>query len=96
MVSETTIDGAGRVVIPQSVRKRLHLLPGTRLRITERAGGVVLEPVPSEPVLIVREGVKLLGGKVEGPALSYQKAREEWLDGLTDKVTRSERRRKRT
>ena len=95
MVIETTIDGAGRVVIPQSFRQKLHLLPGTRLRIVEHGQGVILEPVPSEPVLIVRDGVQLMGGSLEGEPVGYREAREEWLGDLTAKLGGKARRRKR-
>jgi AbrB family looped-hinge helix DNA binding protein len=88
MPFETTIDGAGRIVIPQKVRRALHLLPGTRIRITERGRAVMLEPIDEEPVLIVRDGVKLLGGAIAGPVPSYSESREEWLDELTENVRR--------
>jgi AbrB family looped-hinge helix DNA binding protein len=89
MPFEATIDAAGRVVIPYKVRRALHLLPGTRLRLTERGRAVVLEPIDEEPVLIVRDGVKLLGGAIDGPVPSYSESREEWLDELTESIRRS-------
>ncbi|HVM11879.1 MAG TPA: AbrB/MazE/SpoVT family DNA-binding domain-containing protein [Actinomycetota bacterium] len=41
---KTTIDGAGRVVIPKSIRDRLGLEGGTEIEITERDGAIEIEP----------------------------------------------------
>jgi len=41
----TTIDKAGRLVIPASIRDRAGLTPGTTLEITVDEFGVRLEPV---------------------------------------------------
>jgi len=48
----TTIDKAGRVVIPAAVRERARLRPGTELEITVDEFGVRLERVASGPRLI--------------------------------------------
>jgi AbrB family looped-hinge helix DNA binding protein len=48
----TTIDKAGRVVIPASIRERSGLLPGTTLEITVDDFGVRLERAASGPRLI--------------------------------------------
>lgn len=48
----TTIDKAGRVVIPASVRDRVGLTPGTTLEITVDEFGVRLEPVAPGPRLV--------------------------------------------
>lgn len=48
----TTIDKAGRVVIPAGVRERAGLAPGTTLEITVDEFGVRLEPVAAGPRLI--------------------------------------------
>ena len=52
---ETTIDKAGRLVIPKSVREQAGLSPGTRLEISYRDGKVEIEPVVAEAE-IVRDG----------------------------------------
>jgi AbrB family looped-hinge helix DNA binding protein len=41
---ETTIDAAGRVVIPKALRDRLGLEPGRVLELREREGMIELEP----------------------------------------------------
>jgi AbrB family looped-hinge helix DNA binding protein len=48
----TTIDKAGRVVIPVSIRDRIGLAPGTTLEITVDEFGVRLEPVAPGPRLV--------------------------------------------
>ena len=52
---KTTIDRAGRVVIPKSVRESAGLKPGTAVRIEYRDGKVEIEPV-GKRVRWVREG----------------------------------------
>jgi AbrB family looped-hinge helix DNA binding protein len=48
----TTIDKAGRVVIPAAVRERAGLKPGTELRISLDEFGVRLERVAPGPRLV--------------------------------------------
>ena len=48
----TTIDKAGRVVIPSAIRERAGLGPGTELEITVDDFGVRLEPVAAGPRLV--------------------------------------------
>jgi AbrB family looped-hinge helix DNA binding protein len=55
----TTIDKAGRVVIPAAVRERAGLRPGTMLQITVDEFGVRLEPAAAGPRL-VRIGRRLV------------------------------------
>jgi len=55
----TTIDKAGRVVIPASIRDRAGLTPGTTLEIAVDEFGIRLEPVASGPRL-VRVGRRLV------------------------------------
>ena len=39
---KTTIDGAGRIVVPKSVRDQLHLTPGSELEIDVLDDSVVI------------------------------------------------------
>jgi AbrB family looped-hinge helix DNA binding protein len=55
----TTIDKAGRVVIPAALRERAGLSPGSELEITEDDLGVRLERVAAGPRL-VRVGRRLV------------------------------------
>lgn len=44
---ETTIDRAGRLVLPKAVRAALGLLDGGRVAITELDGEVTIRPLPA-------------------------------------------------
>ena len=55
----STIDKAGRVVIPASVRERAGLTPGTTLEITVDETGVRLERIARGPQL-VRVGKRMV------------------------------------
>jgi AbrB family looped-hinge helix DNA binding protein len=55
----STIDRAGRVVIPASIRERAGLTPGSELEITEDELGVRLQRVAPGPKL-VRVGRRLV------------------------------------
>ena len=48
----TTIDKAGRVVIPAGIRERAGLTPGAELEITEDDTGLRLERVAAGPKLV--------------------------------------------
>ena len=48
----TTIDKAGRVVIPAPIRERAGLSPGSELEITEDEVGIRLERVAAGPRLV--------------------------------------------
>jgi AbrB family looped-hinge helix DNA binding protein len=49
---QTTIDAAGRIVVPKALRDRLGLRGGAELEITERGGVIEIVPVPT-PVSLV-------------------------------------------
>jgi len=48
----TTIDKAGRVVIPAALRDRAGLLPGSELEVSEDEFGIRLERVAEGPKLV--------------------------------------------
>ncbi|TAM91470.1 MAG: AbrB/MazE/SpoVT family DNA-binding domain-containing protein [Jatrophihabitans sp.] len=55
-----TIDKAGRVVIPQAIRRRLGLAAGTELEIEESDGAVVLRPASRVRVETAADGLPIL------------------------------------
>lgn len=73
---QTTIDSAGRVVIPKSIRVRLGLEAGGILTLRERDGLLELEPAGTAMTLTERRG-----GPVAVP--------DEPLPSLTDDMVRS-------
>jgi AbrB family looped-hinge helix DNA binding protein len=60
----TTIDAAGRLVIPKEIRREAGLRPGMPVEVRWRSGRIEIEPLPL-PVRLVRRG-KLLVAVPEG------------------------------
>lgn len=52
----TTIDAAGRVVIPKQLRQAAALEPGQELEIIERDGRIEIEAVSATMRLVERDG----------------------------------------
>jgi AbrB family looped-hinge helix DNA binding protein len=52
---KTTIDAAGRLVIPKEIRREAGLKPGVLLEVRFRDGRIEIEPAPL-PVKLVRKG----------------------------------------
>jgi AbrB family looped-hinge helix DNA binding protein len=61
---KTTMDSAGRLVIPGAIRREAGLKPGAPLEVRWRDGRVEIEPAPI-PVKLVRRG-RLLVAVPEG------------------------------
>jgi len=59
----TTIDRAGRVVVPKAVRDEARLLPGTAIQIRCRDGVVEIEPAPLAVTLRKRGGLTVASPK---------------------------------
>lgn len=73
---ETTATAKGQIVIPSSIRRRLGIKEGTRIRIEEKGNEIILKP-------ITREYVHSLRGRLRGKglmkALMAEKKREREL-----------------
>jgi AbrB family looped-hinge helix DNA binding protein len=52
---KTTVDKAGRVVIPKKIREQARLVPGMQLDVRHHDGVIEIEPSPVE-VKLVRKG----------------------------------------
>jgi AbrB family looped-hinge helix DNA binding protein len=73
----TTIDGAGRVVIPKPLRDRAGLRPGQEVEVIETDGRIEIEPASKEVRLVERDG--FLAAEVEdddGEPLTVEQVRE--------------------
>jgi AbrB family looped-hinge helix DNA binding protein len=67
---KTTIDAAGRLVIPKELRRQAGIQPGMRLDIRVMDGRIEIEPAASE-VQLVRQGRFLVAvPEEELPALT--------------------------
>ena len=53
---QVTIDAAGRVVIPKSIRENLGLTGGRTIEIREREGVIEIEPAATAMRLVERNG----------------------------------------
>lgn len=73
---KSTIDAAGRVVIPKAIRARLGLHGGEAIEIRERDGTVEIQPTATPVTLVDRAG---------GPV----GVADDDLPALTDEVVRS-------
>jgi len=73
---KSTIDSAGRLVIPKAIRERLGLTGGQPVEIRERDGTIEIEPAPTQMKLVKRKG-----GPVAVPA--------DELPSLTDDIVRT-------
>ena len=66
----TTVDSAGRLVIPREIRREAGIEAGTPLEVTVRDGHIEIAPVPL-PVKLVRKGRFVVAEpQVPVPALS--------------------------
>jgi AbrB family looped-hinge helix DNA binding protein len=65
---KTTVDGAGRMVIPKPVREAAGLRPGDPLEIRYCEGRIEIEPVVEE-IRLVREGPFLVADSPGAPVL---------------------------
>jgi AbrB family looped-hinge helix DNA binding protein len=52
-----TIDAAGRLVIPKSIRDRLNLVAGSELEVSSEGSEIVLKLADAEPRLVRRQGL---------------------------------------
>jgi AbrB family looped-hinge helix DNA binding protein len=69
------IDAAGRVVIPQAVRRRLGLHGGSKLEIEEIDGAIVLRPASRVRVGMADDGLPILRAPEDTPLLSTDDVR---------------------
>ena len=66
----TTIDGAGRLVIPKEIRRESGLKPGMPLEIRYEDGRIEIEPAPL-PVKLIRKGWLLVAvPEIEVPSMA--------------------------
>jgi AbrB family looped-hinge helix DNA binding protein len=77
---QTTIDSAGRLVLPKTIRDEAGILPGMALRITVQEGRIEIEPVPREVRVVPRGPLRIAVPVEEGPTLTentVQRVRRE-------------------
>ena len=77
----TTIDNAGRLVVPKAIREEAGLCPGQPLEVTVRDGRVEIVPAPREVRIRDRDGLR-----VAEPAGSYETLRERTVRSTRDRL----------
>lgn len=77
MASFITIDHAGRIVVPQALRRRLGLAPGSRLRVDVQGDRLVLDLEPADVVLREEDGFLVLATPLEGDVPDHREGRVE-------------------
>jgi AbrB family looped-hinge helix DNA binding protein len=82
MVKKITIDGAGRVVIPKTIRDQHGLHAGRSVEIRTEGERLVLEPVAEEALLAERNGILIITSELEGPPTDHREQRDERLQRL--------------
>jgi AbrB family looped-hinge helix DNA binding protein len=80
---KSTIDSAGRVVIPKAIREAAGLKPGSQLKIAYRDGRVEIER-KSPRARLVRRG-NLLVATVSGPPKVSSEEANEWIRKSRDR-----------
>jgi AbrB family looped-hinge helix DNA binding protein len=85
---KTTIDSAGRVVIPKAVREAAGLTPDQELDIEYRDGAIVVEPAPRK-VKLVRKGSLLVAVAPPGePPLTHAQTAKAIRELRAERVRR--------
>jgi len=69
MKTRLTIDAAGRVVLPQPVRRQFHLTRGSLLDIEIERDAIVLRPRSHEATLVEEKGLLVHEGEPTGDLL---------------------------
>jgi len=69
---KTTIDAAGRLVIPKEIRREARLEPGARLNIRWRDGRIEIEPEPASVRLERRGHLLVLVPRKKLPPLTAE------------------------
>jgi len=78
---QTTIDGAGRIVVPKAIRDALGLAAGTVLEIADRDGSVVIEVAPVEKRLVKRGRGLVVEPAAQLPVLTAEAVRRTLESG---------------
>ena len=67
---KTTIDAAGRLVIPKEIRIQAGLRPGIHLDVRWHDGLVEIQPEPAAVTLICKGRFVVAAPQIEGPELT--------------------------
>jgi AbrB family looped-hinge helix DNA binding protein len=86
---KTTIDHAGRLVVPKAIRESAGLKTGQEINIEFRDGKVEIEPVHQE-VKLVRRGTRYVLAAPRGtPPLTNQQVRQTLEEIREDRIRKA-------
>jgi AbrB family looped-hinge helix DNA binding protein len=92
MNTKVTLDNAGRVVIPKSLRDELRLAPGDSLTLESDGDHLMLRPVRSSSPLRKKRGIwvfhggrKISAAETDRALQSVRQERDRELDGTKKK-----------
>jgi AbrB family looped-hinge helix DNA binding protein len=87
-VVEVSVDNQGRIKIPEEVRNRLGLSPGTRLIVEEGERGEICLHFPeAPPVLVEKEGVLVVRATATGDLKDLvRRERDQRLSDLVERT----------
>ncbi len=77
-----TIDGAGRLVVPKGLRKKLGLVKGSRLRVTGEGRRLVFEAIPEESTAVEVDGLLVIRGRLAGEIPDHRTLRDRRIAHL--------------
>ena len=72
----TTIDGAGRIVIPKRMREEVGLSAGAEVEVELHDGRIEIEPIYLDTRLVIRDGHPVFETDVEMPVLTAADVRD--------------------
>lgn len=78
----TTIDGAGRLVVPKALRDRLGLQGGDAVEVSEEAGAIVITRPHRELPLVESDGGILTASPEVGLPPTDPEQVRQWLERL--------------
>lgn len=69
----TTMDSAGRIVLPKAARQRAGLTPGTPLEVRVVDGRIEIEPAPARVTIEQRDGFWVAAVSESLPPLTQER-----------------------
>ena len=86
VIHKIPMDKAGRVVIPQEIRKHFGIQGGAEFKVVETPTAILLEPIEEEPRLVMKNGLLVVvGGEIlEQDVDLIARSREERFRKLVD------------
>lgn len=92
MTTTITVDRAGRVLIPKSLRQKLRLGPGDELQLNSEGDKITLQPVRARALLKKEHGVWVYQGEPSNTSIPdlIDRMREDRMADVLPGVVRTE------